>query len=136
MNGVQAGRVRVLLVEDDREMLQDICRSPRARGYDADGVTTGREALTRLRRADFAAVVADVGLARTYDLDLMREVESLEGFRPWVMYTGVPDPLAPRWCGQSGVFCVLVKGTPTKDLLRSVEEACRTASWSGRARCA
>jgi hypothetical protein len=66
----------------------------------------------------------------------MREVQSLEGFRPWVMYTGVPDPLAPRWCGQSGVFCVLVKGTSTKELLRSVEDACRTASWSGRARCA
>ena len=136
VNGVQAGRVRVLVVEDDREMLQGICRSLRALGYDADGVTTGREALTQLRCADFAAVVADVGLARTYDLDLMREVQSLEGFRPWVMYTGVPDPLAPRWCGQSGVFCVLVKGAPTKDLLRSVEEACRTASWSGRARCA
>ena len=136
MNGVQAGRVRVLVVEDDREMLQDICRSLRALGYDADGVTIGREALTKLRCADFAAVVADVGLARTYDLDLMREVQSLEGFRPWVMYTGVPDPLAPRWCGQSGVFCVLVKGAPTKDLLRSVEEACRAASRIGQARCA
>jgi len=41
-----------------------------------------------------------------------------------VMYTGVPDPLAPRWCGQSGVFCVLVKGALVKDLLWSVEEAC------------
>lgn len=136
MNGVQAGRVRVLVVDDNFEMLQDICRSLRARGYDADGVTTAREALAQLRRADFAAVVADAGLVRTYDLDLMREVQSLEGFRPWVMYTGVPDPLALRWRGQTGVFCVLVKGAPTKDLLRSVEEACRSASWSGQARCA
>ena len=136
MNGVQAGRVRVLVVEDDREMLQDICWGLRARGYHAESVTTGREALTQLRRADFAAVVADAGLVRTYDLDLMREVQSLEGFRPWVMYTGVPDPLAPRWCGQSGVFCVLVKGAPTKDLLRSIEEACRTSSRVGQARCA
>jgi len=136
VNGVQAGRVRVLVVEDDREMLQDICRSLRARGYDADGVTTGREALAELQRTEFAAVVADVGLARTHDLDLMREIQGLEGFRPWVMYTGVPDPLAPRWCGQRGVFCVLVKGAPVKDLLWSVEEACRAASWVGRARCA
>ncbi len=126
----------ILVVEDDNEMLQDICRSLRARGYDAEGVTSGREALARLRRAEFAAVVADVGLARTYDLDLTREVQSLEGFRPWVLYTGVPDPLAPRWCGQSGVFCVLVRDAPKKDLLRSVEEACRAVSWTGQVRCA
>lgn len=136
MDDVQARRVRVLVVEDDREVLQNICRSLRTRGYHAESVTTGREALAQLRRADFAAVVADVGLVRTYDLDLIREVQSLEGFRPWVMYTGVPDPLAPRWCGQSGVFCILVKGAPTKDLLWSVEEACRAASWINRVRCA
>ena len=136
MNGMQAKRAAVLVVEDNREMLREICRSLQARGYHAEGVTTGREALAELQRTDFAAVVADVGLARTYDLDLMREIQGLEGFRPWVVYTGVPDPLAPRWCGQSGVFCVLVKGAPVKDLLWSVEEACRAASWVGRARCA
>ena len=133
---VQTGRARVLVVEDDREMLQSICRSLRARGYQAEGVTTGREALARLQREDFATVVVGLGLARTHDLDLMREIQSLEGFRPWVMYTGEPDPLTSRWCGQSGVFCVLVKGAPVKDLLWSVEEACRAASWVGRARCA
>ena len=136
MNGMQAKRAAVLVVEDNREMLRDICRSLQAHGYHAEGVTTGREALAELQRTEFAAVVADVGLARTHDLDLMREIQGLEGFRPWVMYTGVPDPLAPRWCGQRGVFCVLVKGAPVKDLLWSVEEACRAASWVGRARCA
>ena len=136
MNGMQAKRAAVLVVEDNREMLRDICRSLQARGYHTEGVTTGREALAELQRTEFAAVVADVGLARTHDLDLMREIQGLEGFRPWVMYTGVPDPLAPRWCGQRGVFCVLVKGAPGKDLLWSVEEACRAASWVGRARCA
>lgn len=136
MNGVPTGRGRVLVVEDNCEMLQSICRSLRARGCHAEGVPAGRDALARLQRADFAAVVADVSLARTYDLDLLREIQSLEGFRPWVMYVGVPDPSAPRWYGQSGVFCVLVKGAPVKELLRAVEDACRAASWSGQARCA
>jgi two-component system response regulator FlrC len=136
VEAVQSERTAVLVVEDDREMLQGICRSLRARGYHAEGVRGGREALARLRREEFAAVVADVGLARTHDLDLLREVRGLEGFRPWVMYTGVPDPFAPRWRGQRGVFCVLVKGAPMKDLLWSVEEACRAASRVDWARCA
>jgi DNA-binding response OmpR family regulator len=136
VNGTRANRAAVLVVEDNREMLRDICRNLQARGYHAEGVTTGREALVELQRTDFAAVVADVGLVRAYDLDLLRAIQGLEGFRPWVMYVGVPDPLAPRWCGQSGVFCVLVKGAPMKDLLRSVEAACRAASQIGQARCA
>lgn len=136
VSGVPTGRVRILVVEDDCEMLQNICRGLRARGYDAEGVTAGGDALARLRRAEFAAVVADAGLVRTHELDLLREIQGLEGFRPWVMYTGVPDPLAPLWCGQRGVFCVLVKGAPTKDLLWSVEETCRKASQRDWARCA
>jgi len=136
VNGMQAKRAAVLVVEDNREMLREICRSLQARGYHAEGVTTGREALAELQRTDFAAVVADVGLARTYDLDLPREVQRLEGFRPWAMYTGAPNPLAARGCGPSGVFCILVKGAPTKKLLWSIEEACRTSSRVGQARCA
>lgn len=136
MNALQAARIAVLVVEDNREMLQDLCRGLRVRGYDAEGVTTGREALTRLQYSDFAAVVADAGVVRTYDLDLIHEVQSLEGFRPWAVYIGMPDPSAPRWCSQSGVFCVLMKDEPTKGLLRSVEEVCRAVSWTSRARCA
>lgn len=136
MNKTQAKGTAVLVVEDNREMLQEICEGLRTRGYRVEGVTNGREALERLRRAEFAAVVADAGLVRTCGLDLIREVQSLEGFRPWVLYTGTPDPVAPRWCSQSGVFCVVVRGALKNDLLRSVEEACRSVSWTGRLRCA
>lgn len=136
MEAEQPERTAVLVVEDERETLQRICRNLRAGGYGVEGVTGGREALARLQHAKFAAVVADVALARTHDLDLLREIQALEGFRPWVMYTGVPDPLAPRWGGQRGVFCVLVNGAPMKDLLWCVEEACRAASRIDWARCA
>ena len=126
----------MLIVADDREMGQEICWNLRTHGYQAEWVFDGRQALARLQREDFAAVVADLSVARTHDLNLVREVQGLEGFRPWVMYTGVPDPFAARWCGQRGVFCVLMKGAPLRELLWSVEEACRAASRVGRARCA
>ncbi len=136
MNETQAKGTAVLVVEDNREMLQEICEGLRTRGYRVEGVTSGHEALARLRRAEFTAVVADIDLVRTYNLDLIREVQRVEGFRPWVLYTGTPDPMAPRWCRQAGVFCVVVRGAPKKDLLRSVEAVCRSVSWMGRLRCA
>ena len=136
MSGSQTGRVGVLVVENDREMLKSIRGSLRAHGYRAEQVATGQEALARLRREDFVAVVANLSLARMHDLDLVQEIQRLAGFRPWVMYTGVPEPSAARWRAERGVFCILMKGTPLRDLLWSVEEACRTASRVGQARCA
>jgi DNA-binding NtrC family response regulator len=133
---VGTGTVRVLIVADDRAMGQEICRNLRTQGYDADGVVDGRQALTRLQQEDFAAVVADLSVARTPELDLVRAVQGLDGFRPWVMYTGVPDPLTVRWREPRGVFCVLMKGAPLRELLWSVEAACRAASRIARARCA
>ncbi len=136
MSAAGRGTVRVLVVEDNRSMCQEICRRLRAHGYDADGVADSRQALAQMRHEDFAAVVADLSLARTHDLDLVREVQGLAGFRPWVMYTGTPDPVAAHWGGRRGVFCVLMKGAPVRHLLRSIEEACRATSPVRHARCA
>ena len=136
MNTIGRGTASVLVVVDDAALCQEICRRLRTHGYYAAAVVDGREALARLQGEDFAAVVADLSLARTYDLDLLREVQKLAGFRPWVMYASAPDPLAARWGRHGGVFCVLMKGTPLRDLLWSIEEACRAASRVGQARCA
>lgn len=136
MSAVGTGSVRVLIVADDRAMGQEICRNLRTKGYQAEGVHDGRQALMRLQCEDFAAVVAEMSAARTSDLDLVRAVQGLDGFRPWVMYTGVPDPLTARWREPRGVFCVLMKGAPCRDLVWSVEAACRAASRMARARCA
>jgi|WetSurMetagenome_2_1015567.scaffolds.fasta_scaffold01115_13 DNA-binding NtrC family response regulator len=136
MSGADANSIKVLVVEDDRNICQQICRHLRTRGYHAEGVAAGREALTRLEQEDFVAVVADLSLARTHDLDLPREIQGLAEFRPWVIYVGVPEPSGMRWRTERGVFCVMMKGAPIRDLLWSVEAACRAASTDQQARCA
>ncbi len=129
-------KVSVLVVEDDHEIRRRLCWSLGADGFRAEGVADPREALVRLRGEDFSAVVADLRLARIPALDLVREVRGLEGFRPWVLYTGAPHPGVARPYGQTGVFCVLVKGAPARDLLPSVAHACRAAFLRAEARCA
>ena len=136
MNVTSTGSVGVLVVEDEREMCQRICWFLRSRGFQAEGVGDGRQALSRLQREEFAAVIADVRLTRSHDLDLVREIQRLEGFRPWVVYTGAPDSAPTHRVEQRGVFCILLKGAPIKELLWSAEEACRAASTDQQARCA
>jgi DNA-binding NtrC family response regulator len=136
VNVAEACGIKVLVVEDDQEICHRICWSLGAHGYQAEAVAGPREALTRLQHEDFAAIVADLRLTRTPALDLVREVQTRAGFRPWVIYTGVPCLSAPRRYEQQGVFCILMKGAPMRDLLWSVEAACRTARRGAQARCA
>jgi CheY-like chemotaxis protein len=127
---------RVLIVEDDPGMCQTIQRTLLSNGYRAESVVDGEQAMARLQREDFVAVVADVGLTRMHGVDLLREIRRMDGFLPAVMYMGVSDPAAASQFRQNGGFGVLMKGGPTRDLLWSVEEACRAVFRRPGVRCA
>lgn len=126
---------RVLLVEDDPGMCQTIQRALRSHGYQSEKVGDGEQAMARLRHEEFVAVVADLGLTRMHGVDLLREMRRMDGFLPAVMYMGVPDPAPASQFRQNGRFGVLMKGGPTRDLLWSVEEACRAVSRGSGTRC-
>jgi two-component system OmpR family response regulator len=52
--------IRVLLVDDEEELVQTLVERLRFRGLDAEGVTTGKKALERLVVRRFDVVVADL----------------------------------------------------------------------------
>ena len=53
-------QTRILLVDDEEELVHTLVERLRFRGLDAEGVTTGREALERLVNSQFDVVVADL----------------------------------------------------------------------------
>ena len=68
---------RVLLVDDEPQLLRAVGINLRARGYDVDAVTTGRQALEAAARIPPHVVVLDLGLP---DMD---GVEVIGGLRAW-----------------------------------------------------
>ncbi len=131
-----AGRGRVLIVEDDPVMCQILCRTLNSHGYQVAEAENINQALAWLQDGGFAAVVTDLRLTRRGGGDLLREIRLVAGFRPAVIYLGTPDPASVGGRRSNGVFCVLIKGGPTGDILRAVTEACRAVSQAPRARCA
>jgi len=131
----RAEGTRVLIVEDDPGIAQTLRRTLRRRGYEAAIVPDGDRALARLAAATFAAVVTDLRLDHGPGGDLVRALRRQPGFRPWVLYTGIPaageDGHHP-----AGAFGVLFTGGVGEELLRAVEAACRAATPVWRARCA
>ena len=129
-------RGQVLIVENDLDVYQAIRRSLGCHGYRAEGVADGIRAMARMEDSDFTAVVMAYRLTRMNGVDFLREIRRMEGFLPAVMYVGIPGPSPEDRLQEKGVFCVLIKGDASRDLVWSIEGACREASMDRRTACA
>lgn len=127
-----AGKGRVLVVDDDPELRQMVLYALQNRGYQADGAEDGLQALARLQRGTFDVVVTDFQMPRLDGLALLREVRRLEPPLPVVILTGFVDTSMEAVLRRAGAFRVLMKGGRLGDLVRTVEEAC-TVSKNPRA---
>lgn len=130
-----AGKGRVLVVDDDPELRQMVVCALQSRGYRAEGAEDGLQALARLQQGSFDMVVTDFQMPRLDGLALLREVRRLEPPLPVVILTGFVDTSMEGVLRRAGAFRVLTKGGRLADLVRTVEEAC-TVSKNPRSRSA
>lgn len=130
-----AGKGRVLVVDDDPELRQMVVCALQNRGYRAEGAEDGLQALTCLQQGSFDMVVTDFQMPRLDGLALLREIRRLEPPLPVVILTGFVDASVEAVLRRAGAFRVLMKGGRLGDLVRTVEEAC-TISKNPRSRSA
>ena len=72
-------RPQVLMVDDEKDMCDLVVDYLGREGYDVDAATDGREAMERIRRADYDVVVTDL---RMRDLGGMELLEAVHAERP------------------------------------------------------
>ena len=88
---------RVLIVDDDRAIRESLARALELEGYDVDVVVDGVEALTRVRRDSFDALVVDVMMPGVDGLGVCRVLRAEGDRTPVLMLTArveTPDRVA------------------------------------------
>lgn len=70
------GEVRILLVEDEPNIAESLVFILKRAGFEVEAMTDGAEALDRLRRHAFSALVLDIMLPGMNGLDLLRQVRA------------------------------------------------------------
>lgn len=71
-------RPRILIVEDEPSIADNIVYSLESEGFAPSACATGAEALTRLRAEDFTLAILDVGLPDTTGFELCRELRLIK----------------------------------------------------------
>lgn len=79
---------RVLIVDDEVELMASLCEALGQQGYEAFGCASGRDALQALREQDFDLLLLDLMLPDMDGIRLLREAQKIDPNTVGVIITG------------------------------------------------
>src|SRR5690242_21732459 len=115
-----APRQQILAVDDDA-IIPEIIRSFLGQSYEVTTVTTGVEALARVRRSRVDLVVLDHRLPDRTGLDVLMELRSTHPNLPVIMLTGFGSEWICATAFKLGVTDYLQKPVSAVDLVAAVQ---------------
>jgi DNA-binding response OmpR family regulator len=80
--------MKVLLVDDEQELVATLAERLAFRGVDAEWATNGHDAVVLARRERFDVAVLDVKMPRVSGIQLKKEIESIRPEMKFIFVTG------------------------------------------------
>lgn len=123
MNG--AG-IRVLVVDDDAQILRAMATSLKRAGFDVTTAEDGPPAIAMVATATFDVVVADFNMrSEPTGADVVRAFKQQHGERvACFVLSGEDDPATRHACIAAGAIEVLVKPVSAGELRKRLADAC------------
>ncbi|UIJ37854.1 sigma-54 dependent transcriptional regulator [Desulfobaculum bizertense] len=113
----------ILVIDDDQEVCGTMKSLLTRMLLHCETVSTLRGGLEKLRSQNFDVVFLDVRLPDGNGLDALGEIKALEDSPEVIILTGQGDPDGAELAIQGGVWDYLVKPTPIKQTMLSVQRA-------------
>jgi two-component system response regulator CpxR len=122
-------KLRILIVDDEEELVHALVERLQLRGMDAHGVVTGKEALERIRSETFDVVLLDVKMPALGGMKVIREIKDQQPGLQVIMLTGHSSARDAERGRQLGAFEYLQKPVNIDNLCKILraagEEDCR-----------
>jgi DNA-binding response OmpR family regulator len=122
--------MRVLVVEDERDLNRILVKTLCAEGYSADACFDGLEALEYLTGAQYDVVILDVMMPRMDGMELLRRMRARGDDTPVILLTA-KDSVPDRVCGlDAGADDYLIKPFSFDELLARIRVVTRKRTGS------
>jgi CheY-like chemotaxis protein len=125
VNPERATPPRLLLVDDEERILTALRRSLRRDGYEITTAQTPREALERLEKETFDAVLSDYKMPGMTGLELLAKVARLQPQAGKLLITGWAQALSQGELEAIGVDAVIPKPWEDSELKDALKKALR-----------
>lgn len=117
------GRLRVLLVDDEEELVSTLKERLMLRDIEADGVTAGADALRCIQSKDYDVVVLDVKMPGIDGLEVMKKIRAIRPRVQVILLTGRGSERESEIGIKEGAFDYLIKPIDIEDLIEKMKEA-------------
>jgi DNA-binding NtrC family response regulator len=114
---------RILIVDDDRQMVRTLCDILRLRGWVADGVHSGEEAVEAVRRQPYATVLMDVKMGGMNGVEALAEMKKLRPALRVVLMTAYTATELLAEATRQGALRILAKPVAVPGLIEMLEES-------------
>ncbi len=115
--------LKVLVVDDEEELVSTLGERLMLRGIEADGVFTGADAVRRVAEKDFDVVILDVKMPRMDGLEVMKKIREIRPHLKVILLTGRGSEKESEIGLEQGAFAYLVKPIDIEDLIGKMKEA-------------
>lgn len=114
---------RILVVDDDGAVVDHLCESLNARGYDAVGMACAESALAKVRGETFDLVITDVEMPRLRGLDLLSAILSERPTQLVLLITAYGSVEMAVAALQNGACDFLTKPFKIEALVHAIERS-------------
>ena len=123
-------KARILIVEDEPNIVESLSFILRRAGFDVDTVTDGAEALDRVRRQAFQALVLDIMLPGMNGLDVLKAIRSDQTLSslPVVVLTAKGQANDRRTAEAIGASAFITKPFSNADVVERVSRLAERAA--------
>jgi DNA-binding response OmpR family regulator len=115
--------LKVLLVDDEDEMVSTLAERLSLRGIDADWVTCGEDAVNNVTGKKYDIVVLDVKMPGMGGLETMERIQKIQPETKIIFLTGHGSASDREACIEAGASFYLMKPTNIEVLVEKINEA-------------
>jgi len=116
-------KVRVLLVDDEKEFVEALAERLSMRDYDVTVSLNGEDAINKLTKYNFDVVILDVRMPGMDGTDVLREMKNIKPLTEVIMLTGHATVESAIDGMRRGAYDYLMKPCKTEDLVDKINKA-------------
>ena len=118
----------VLVIDDDKIVLQILAKILRKEGYSVDTSETGHEALEKLQTKTYDIAIIDVRLQDMNGIDLLEQIQKTVPNMKKIMLTGYPSNEDKTRALELGANEYLAKPVKSEELIAAIESELQQSS--------
>ncbi|HTY24679.1 MAG TPA: response regulator [Desulfomonilaceae bacterium] len=114
---------RVMLVDDEKDFLETLCKRLTKRKLDVTSATGGREAITKIESVPIDVVVLDVRMPDMDGIETLKRIKKIKPSVEVIMLTAHADLEVAMEGMELGAFDYLMKPIEIDELLYKLQDA-------------